>query len=100
MKKQFMIAFVLFICLISFSGSFLAHAMERRQEPQTYYKYYTSIRVEPGDTLWEIAERYLCEESGSRESYIQELRQINGLNGSQIRAGQYLTVIYYSTEYK
>lgn len=100
MKKQFTIALLLFICLISFSGGILAHAMERRDTPETRYKYYTSIRIEPGDTLWEIAERYLCEESGSRETYIQELRQINGLSGSQIRAGQYLTVVYYSTEYK
>lgn len=100
MKKQFTVALVICICLISFSGGFLAHAMEQEGPEETYYKYYTSIRVEPGDTLWEIADRYLCEQSGSREAYIQELKQVNGLNNSQIQAGQYLTVIYYSTEYK
>ena len=100
MKKQFTGAVVLAICLVSFSGGFLAHAMEKRASREEVYKYYTSIRVEPGETLWEIAGRYLCEGEGSREAYIQELRQINGLRGDRIRAGQYLTVVYYSSEYK
>lgn len=100
MRKQLTIAIVLFVCLVSFSGGLLVHAKERKTEREAGYKYYTSIQVEAGDTLWEIAGRYLCEESGSRDAYIRELMQINGLSGSTIRAGQYLTVVYYSAEYK
>ena len=98
MKRRERILILLLVGMLMFSGGFLVLAKEKPRE--ICYKYYTSIRVEEGDTLWEIAGRYLCEQSGSRDSYIRELMRLNGLRGDQIEAGQYLTIIYYSTEYK
>lgn len=100
MKKRFILVLIMVICFTTFSGGILAYAKEKDQPRETYYKYYTTIQVEAGDTLWEIAERYLCEQSGSREDYIRELKQLNGLKGDMIQTGQYLTVFYYSSEYK
>ncbi len=100
MKRRLVILFVVIFCVVVFSGGILAHAQERREETGPYYKYYTSIRVEPGDTLWDIAGRYMEGTDGTREEYIEELMELNGLPGDRIIAGQYLTVIYYSAEYK
>lgn len=100
MKIRERILILLLVSVLMFSGGFLVLAKEREDPHEICYKYYTSIRVEEGDTLWEIAGRYLCKQSGSRDSYIQELMRLNGLTGDRLEAGQYLTVFYYSTEYK
>ena len=59
------------------------------------YKYYKSIRIEQGDSLWSIAEEYACDNT---YDYIQEIKQLNGLTSETIHAGQHLIIAYYSTE--
>lgn len=57
-------------------------------------KYYTSIEVESGDTLWTLAENY-----GKRyqdyDVFIDEVRTINQLHGDQITAGANLLIPVY-----
>lgn len=67
---------------------------------QSVYTYYKSIELEPGDTLWSIAEEYMPESYGSVQEYIDELKDINGLDGDDIYAERYLTVAYCDAEYK
>lgn len=64
------------------------------------YKYYTSIEIKDGGTLWEIANKYMTEEYESAEEYIQEVKKINHLHSDTIYEGAYLCVPYYSSEYK
>lgn len=66
----------------------------------TRFKYYTSITVEEGDTLWSIAEEYKTEEYASIKAYIKEVKQINHISGTEIYSGSALVVPYYSDEYK
>lgn len=49
------------------------------------YKYYTSIRVSSGDTLWDIAKEYRTEEYSDISSYIAEVREINHLSSTRSR---------------
>ena len=64
------------------------------------YKYYTSVSVKSGDTLWSIAQEYISCEYEDTNDYIREVRSINHLVGNDLTPGEYLTVPYYSTEYK
>lgn len=64
------------------------------------YKYYTSISIQTGDTLWSIAEQYGTAECGDITDYIEEICSLNHITDDDIHAGQYLTIPYYSTEYK
>ncbi len=98
-RKRTVVAAALAICLVLvFSGSLLVSAKE---ESTPEYKYYTSVQVKAGDTLWGLADQYLTGSEGvSRADYIRELQQINHLSGDNIYAGQTLTVVYYSAEYK
>lgn len=60
------------------------------------YKYYTSINIKKGDTLWSIANEYMTEEYDGIEEYILEVRRLNHLCGDGIRAGGYLAIPRYA----
>ena len=62
------------------------------------FKYYTSVEVEYGDTLWGIASNYMTEEYRSLQDYIEEIKTLNGLQSDMIRSGQFLVIPYYSSE--
>lgn len=64
------------------------------------YKYYKSIEISTGDSLWSIAETYAGEEYASAQNYIDEVKLINHMSDDSLTAGQYLIVPYYSTEFK
>jgi cell division protein YceG involved in septum cleavage len=79
--------------------SFSAQANDDEHMPS--YKYYKSIEIEKGDTLWSIANDY--RDLGHYEStseYIKEVRKINSLTSDNIIAGSYIIVPYYSYDYK
>ena len=65
-------------------------------------KYFTSIQVECGDTLWEIAQEYITPEYASIQEYVDEVIAINHISENDITAGCYLVVPYYAEtpEYK
>ena len=65
------------------------------------FKYYTSVCVENGDTLWELSDRYIdYDYYENKESYLLEVRMMNRLNDDTIYAGQTIVLPYYSSEYK
>ena len=70
---------------------------KEKSSPKTY-KYYTSIYIEKGDTLWSIAEQYAYE-GISTTDYISELKKINNLKDETIYAGCYQLISYYSHTY-
>ncbi len=64
------------------------------------YKYFTSIRVETGDTLWSIAEEYAdALHYASNKEYINEVKMMNKLGSDEIVSGQYLVIPYYSYDF-
>lgn len=65
------------------------------------FKYYTNITVSYGETLWEIADKYIdYNEYEDKNAYIEEVRNINHLDAdASIKAGQYLVVPYFSSDF-
>lgn len=59
-------------------------------------KVYRSIMIEPGDTLWSIAETYCDTDINTLSSYIDEIREMNGISADHIRSGNYLVISYYT----
>jgi nucleoid-associated protein YgaU len=68
----------------------------------TGYKYYTSVTVEAGETLWQIADDYIdYDYYKNKNSYLSEVCSINHLdNEGSITVGELLILPYYSSEYK
>ena len=62
------------------------------------YKYYKSITIKQGDSLWSIAQEYRTDEYEDIQEYIDELIQLNGLTSKTIHEGQHLVVAYYDAE--
>ena len=81
-------------------GSCFSFAKDNESSANQQFKYYKSIMIEAGDSLWSIAEEYKTEHHESTQDYIDDLVVLNDLSSETIHAGQYLMVIYYDTEFK
>lgn len=98
--KKITIAVITLFLVLGFSiilGSNFANAEDNSDTTSVQHKYYKSIVIESGDTLWGIAKEYKDAHYSSTYDYIDELMEINNLNTDEIHAGQYLTVSYYDS---
>lgn len=103
--KQIIERTLLTICLIALlaigSSAILTKATTREEAKNVYYKYYTQIEIQEGDSLWKIAGQYM--KNGpyeSRKDYMDEVARINQLSSTTIIKGQHLVVPYYEDVYK
>mgnify|MGYP001052396244 CR=1 FL=1 len=96
MRKNTIYGIIIITLFIFASGFFITTSMAKEEMSTPTYKYYTSIKIDNGDTLWSIAEKYISNEYESIYDYIRELKQMNNLSSDNIIAGQNITVAYYS----
>ena len=81
-------------------GSSFTFAKDNESAANQQFKYYKSVMIEAGDSLWSIAEEYKTEHYANTQEYIDELVDLNNLSSETIHAGQYLMIIYYDSEFK
>ena len=55
------------------------HIFASSGDSRSYNKYYTSVRVEEGDTIWSIADRYIADSQVSKRDYVDEICWLNWL---------------------
>ncbi len=99
-RKNFMLT-VLTVCFaatFAFSANVILSSAKDQNTPVSY-KYYGSIVVENGDSLWSIAKEHMGTQYESERDYVKEVMQMNSLTGDKIVAGQHLVIPYYSTEF-
>lgn len=102
LKKHFMITIVTF-CMISILAITFGSSFSKAKDAyadRPVYKYFTSIMVKSGDSLYSIAYSNMSAEFKSVENYINEIKHINSLENDTIHVGQYLIIPYYSTEFR
>lgn len=97
-QSQIFISFKFIITVVALFTIFCGSIITQAAPDKDTYKYYTSIQIKSGDTLWDIAGRYMTNEYRDRNEYMKEVRSINHISGDEIHAGQFLVVPYYSTE--
>lgn len=81
-------------------GGVLSSAHGNLKEEPVAFKYYKSIEIESGDTLWGIAEEYMTSEYASVQEYIDEIKALNHLTSDDIQESNHLMIAYYDSEFK
>lgn len=91
---------IVILMILAFCSGFFGHTLLNAHAEEQYVKplnrYYTSIQLEQGDSLWNIAGRYLEGSGYSRKEYVEELKRMNGLQDERIHSGSYLTIVYFA----
>jgi LysM repeat protein len=90
--KTFIFCGLFVFILLVFACSSFADAHNNSE------KYYTSVYVESGDTLWSFADRYCSVEYNDKDEYIKEVMRLNHLTSSDIHSGSYLILPYYDSK--
>ena len=91
-------ALILFLAVLLLMLSLLFVTKAIAAEKDAPVKTVTSVCIQPGDSLWSIAESFYSPECGDFQDYISEIKRSNSLKGDTIHAGAYIIVPYYATE--
>lgn len=80
----------------AFFSIFIINVLAKEPARPEAVSYYTYIQIQPGDTLWSIAEAYTEGTDIAVEDYVKQLKQMNHLakDTDTIHVGNYLTVMY------
>lgn len=100
-RRIFILTGIAVVLVLGFTLSYHALLSQANTElVDVSYKYYTSVQIEPGDTLWTLADRYADKEHYvSQDQYIAEVMSMNHLDDENIYAGNYLILPYYSADF-
>lgn len=99
-RHMFISLFTLCIAFTLAFGIFSIKTSAKDTSEIIEIKYYTSITVSEGDSLWSIAKEYMGSHYTSAEAYINEVVNMNSLTNETIYTGQHLIIPYFSAEYK
>ena len=93
-----MTSVIIFMAII-LSFSFSSDASSKNNEQ---YKYYTSVSVNVGDSVWTIAEEYMDDlHYRSTKEFVNDIARINKISpDTMLKAGTNLIVPYYSDTLK
>ena len=75
-------------------GIIIVNASNSNPEKSQTQRFYTSITVQPDDTLWNIADSY-ASDGESHQQYINAVKSLNNMTDDTIYSGQNI-VIYYT----
>lgn len=98
-KRIIFLTLVTVVSIVILLGSSI-HALANSNDNRPVNKYYTSITVENGDTLWDIADTYISGYDVDKADYVNEISQLNNLSDGCIHAGQSIVVAYYTRDEK
>ena len=99
-KKLLAITVLIVVTLGILLGTSMNALASSKADVASYNKYYTSIRIEAGDTLWTIADEYISDLNIDKQEYIAEICAINDICENEIHAGDYVVIAYYSQDMK
>lgn len=96
--KKLLLWTAIFLIGVNLLGAVKLNIFAKEPNFHTYTRYYKSIMISEGDSLWKIARQYCPDGAVSEADYVNELKQINGLKDDTIHSGCYLTIICYEDE--
>lgn len=101
LRRRVMVRFLLsvsavavLVLILLFSNKNISQANENANYVAKT-KYFKTIEVDPGQTLWSIANEYKSGEYRTVNDYIDEVKSINNLLMDDINSGEKLIIPYY-----
>lgn len=94
-KRVWTIGIIILMIAMIFSVVFITKTVTASRN-NNRIKLVTSIEIEKGDTLWEIASAYMSEEYDDLHDYIHEIKLSNGMTSDEIHTGNFLILPYYA----
>ena len=94
-QRELLICATVLLIGINLFGLMMMNVFARESSLPGREPHYTSIKIENGDSLWSIANRYAASSPMNTSEYVQELKRMNQLTDDTIHVGHYLTVVYY-----
>lgn len=91
-KKEVALVFV--IIIFSIFSFVLFSTLSQAHSSKQVTTYYISYEIQPGDTLWSIADEYMTPEDHSRSEYISKVKALNHMLSDDIIAGNYIIISY------
>ena len=92
-----LVCVLVILAVILIGNSIITFAGSRAEQP--VHKYYTSVQLQKGDSLWSLADQYAASDRTSRAQFIDEVCELNGISeDNTLHSGEYLVVSYYSPE--
>ncbi len=92
-RKIMLFTFILLTIILS---AILFTNKASAESSREIYTYYTSYEVQPGDTLWSIADEFSGPDFMDKEEFIANIKSTNHLLDDNITAGKYLVIQYSS----
>ena len=102
-RKQKTLIVAVIILLVSLGvlfGTSMNALASSKTDISSLNKYYTSIQIESGDTLWNISDKYICNLNITKAEYMGEICKLNNISEDEIQTGDYIVIPYYSNENK
>ena len=99
-RKIIAIIVLVFVSLGILLGTSINALASSKADVASYNKYYKSVRIEAGDTLWNIADEYIADLNIDKQKYIEEICRLNSICEDDIYAGEYIVIAYYSQDFK
>lgn len=98
MKKLLSMIILAVLVSANLFGHSLMNTMAKEQPGPVYNRYYKSIQISDGDSLWSIAREFNNHSNMSTKEYVSELKSMNRILSDTIHKGQYLTVVYFEEQ--
>lgn len=86
---------ILVLCCIA---CFITGFTKVEGNDSSHQKYYTSVEIQEGDSLWSIARKNMTEEYSSEQEYIDEVKEMNHLTTNQITKGRHIVIPHYTID--
>ena len=99
-RRQFallmLVLTIIVFALVFMANSFMSDAQSDNFTPE--YKYYKSVTVHTGDTIWDIAsDNYSAEHYDNIAKYISEIKELNNISDTtKVYAGECIVIPYYA----
>lgn len=93
-RMMILLVAILIVLGFAFMGNIIS-AEANDPNKVTLQKYYKSIEIQAGDSLWKIAEEHYTDDYESIQEYVKEIKELNALSSDTIHEGRHLMIGYY-----